>query len=271
MKKLLFFFISVFLTLLTSFSVSAQESRDSSTGSTIDGVISAKCSDLYAISGPAQLKVNTAAEYSLSDINGKTVLPFGSFSLVTATGSESQKVEREKLVHSFSAPGTTKIILSLDKNVHQCDGELETEIQSFRHSIVYLGTEMPELKNASRSTLFREKSILFEPIFVGNNFKLEEQSSVVNSLSNADIMVFHLTDILGVFSDLEKINKIKDTSFSQKQIYIISPYQKTFLSKVLASTFANLGIVENVSLITTDQLNTLLNQWSYEDNHNTTL
>ena len=273
MKKFLIFLFSVFAFSLPIFAeedVPAPPAESTTTGATLP--VLPRCSDIYTIVGPTQLKANTAAEYSMAELaTGKSVLPYGTFSLASEGNEEEvQHVERERFVHSFSRPEIVKMRLTLDQNVHGCQGDVQSEVHVYAEHIVYLGEERPELSDATLSSVFRDKSVLFEPIFTPNNFRLEDQPTVATAITNADIVVFHSPDILGVFSELEKIQKIKDISFAKKKIFIISSYPKTFLSKVLASPVRNLE-AENVSIITPDQLNTLLNQWSYGDNRSATI
>lgn len=246
-----------------------QNSGSISTGQSSQQNFLPACSTKFSITGPREIRANTAQEYWIQSDKTQE-LPFGNFIIEYNNEKIRQSVEREKLSYTFPSAGNAKITLKLDKNVHQCEGEISTEIHIYSEQIVYLGKERAELSDPNLSQIFREKSVLFEPNFVGNNFKIEEQPLIWNSLSNADIIILNTGDSVGLFSDIEKLQRLKEIPFSKKKIYIISSYQKNFLSKVLASSLAHLEI-ENISLISTDQLNTLLNQWSYGNNREVTL
>ena len=66
---------------------------------------------------------------------------------------------------------------------------------------------------------------------------------------------------------------LRCSAFSvSKKIFIISPHSRTLLAKVLAKSIANLGITDNnISLISADQLSTLLGKWAYEDDREVVL
>lgn len=266
--KILFsFFLAIFL----PFSAIAQEESQTteSTGSVVVSGLSPECNKSFVITGNRQIRANSTQEYGIQNDNGQ-VLPFGTFYIDYNGEKTENSVEREKLSYTFSQPGKATISLALDENVHQCKGKLTAEIEIFAEKIVYLGVERAELTDANMAQIFREKSVLFEPIFTGENFKLENQPNILSSLTNADIIVINSRDVITIFNDIEKMQRLRESSFSQKKFFIISDYQKNFLSKVLASPLAHLKI-DNISVISSDQLNTLLNQWSWGNNRSVTL
>lgn len=114
------------------------------------------------------------------------------------------------------------------------------------------------------NSLFREKSVLFETYFTSPTFSLEDSSSVWNALSSADIVVLNPTNIQSFFTEMEKLQRIKEVNFSKKKIFILSVSPRNFLSKVLASSVAKLGI-ENISIISEDQFNSLINKWAFNN------
>ncbi len=229
-----------------------------------------KCSDVISISGPMQVRLGMAYDYSLIDNNG-SVVPFGTFSIIQDDKTEHIETRGTKISYSFANAWIAKIIFSpINSNHYSCIWDIEREIHIFREQIVYIGATRTDVADENVASILREKSVLLEPIFIENSFKIEEHSSIWTSIWNADIVVFSYSDILGLFSDMEKLQRIKENSFAWKKIFIISSYQKGFLSKVLASSVANLGIT-HISLISNDQFSTLLSQWSYADDRNSSL
>lgn len=63
--------------------------------------------------------------------------------------------------------------------------------------------------------------------------------------------------MLGFFSDIVKLQKIKQVNFSKKKIYIISNFSRSFLSKVLASSLSQIGATK-VFLISEDQFYSII-------------
>lgn len=156
------------------------------------------------------------------------------------------------------------------ETTYHCRGSIEKTVHVFREMIVYIGHERPDISDQSLLGIFREKSVLLEPIFVKNSFKIEDQSALWTTLGTADIVVLNYDNLTELFADMESLQRLKVNNFTNTKFFIISPYSRTFLAKVLASSVAKLGIT-NISLISNDQLSTLLGKWSYEDDRDATL
>ena len=228
------------------------------------------CSDKFTLTGSSAVKTNTSQEYSLKNSSG-TVLPYGEFAITSENGniSEIRTVERDKFSYSFPEAGIYKISVKLDATIHQCLGNISHEVHAFREEILYIGMERSDLQDASLNAVFREKSVLFQTHF-SQNIKLDENPTLWTNLGNSDIIIFNTSDILGLFSDMEKLQRLKENNFAQKNVFIISDQSPNFLSKVLASSVAKLGI-ENLYLISEDQFSTLLSHWSYNDERGFTI
>lgn len=267
--KIFLFFITFFLSILT---VWAQEVSPSAAADDVvpsaSGQALPLCRDVYTLSGPRDVKANTAYEYMLSS-GDTTVLPVGTFTLLRDGVVHTQRVDGEKYVHSFSEPGELVMEVELDAQDFHCQGTISETIYVHREHILYVGSEKEWLSDAELLSVFRGKSILFETLFTANNFQLGESSQAWNSLGSADIIIFSPHNILSLFSEMERLQRIKEINFSKKRLYIISDYQRSFLSKVLASSVAKLGM-ENVTLITEDQFSALLNRWGFSDDRNAT-
>lgn len=98
----------------------------------------------------------------------------------------------------------------------------------------------------------------------------EDISAVWPLLERADIVIFGYADVLELFSEMEKIQKVRHIDFSTKRLYIVSAQSRSFLSKVLASPLASLGAT-HISLISEEQFHTLLTRWSLGENRHATL
>lgn len=266
----------IFLFLLTLlFPVLAFSQADDAENQVVESVaavdeVSPKCSAEIAITGPLQVRVGSAYDYSLSDNNG-AVMPFGTFSIIQDDKTEQIEARGGKISYSFSHAGIAKIIFSPNStSPYSCEGDIEREVHVFREQILYIGPLRQDVADEKMASLLREKSVILEPIFVENSLKIADQSAVWNAIGNSDIIVLSTSDVIGIFSDMERLQRLKEHSFAGKKFFIISPQSKSFLSKVLASSVANLGIT-HISLITNDQLSTLLSQWAYADDRDFSL
>lgn len=254
-------FFLFLLSFLLPLSVFAQ------TGTVADAPVFPHCQEKFMISGPTEIKFNTAQEYSLRVKNEHSTaeLPYGKF-ILTQNGNvvEEFSAERERFVYSFPEAGIYELSVILDPAVHQCTGAIVETIQVFSEKIFYLGSDRQDLYDENLRSQFREKSVLLE-VVSANALKNDDALSVWNSLGSADRIIINVSDILRLFSDMEKLQRIKENSFSKTQFFIISSEQRSFLSKVLASSVAKLGI-NSISLINEQDFNSLLHRWSYEDN-----
>ncbi len=70
------------------------------------------------------------------------------------------------------------------------------------------------------------------------------------------------SNVLSLFSDIEKLQRLKAIDFSLKKIYVISASSRSFLSKVLASSVAKIG-AEKIFLISDNDFRALLVKWSF--------
>jgi len=136
--------------------------------------------------------------------------------------------------------------------------------------ILYIGTETKGISDDELNAVFRSKSVLLRNIITDADFHVEQYPNMWTYINSADTIVFGYPDIIGLFADIEKLQRIKEINFSQKKIYIISPYSHAFLSKVLAASLAKVGI-EHVALISDEQFHSLLSRWSFSDDRSYTL
>jgi hypothetical protein len=133
-----------------------------------------------------------------------------------------------------------------------CTGILTKEIQVYGNVIVYAGNDLSGLKTGIEGVL--EKNNVLLKSFTGKlPFSQTENSQEIwDSVGQSDIFVIGSSDILGVFSDIVKLQRIKPVSFEKKRIYVISDFSKPLLSKILASSISQIGATK-VFLISEDQ------------------
>lgn len=152
-------------------------------------------------------------------------------------------------------PGTVQLEANITtKDGGSCIGNITKTITIYRQTLVTIGKIDGDME-ASFSDILEGKGILYE------NYPVLTESAtgrtVWTAIEQSDVLVIRSDDILSVFSDFVKNNKIKPLSFEKKKIYIISNYSRSFLSKVLAASLSQLGATK-VSLITNDQLYVLV-------------
>lgn len=251
--------IALFLPVLASAQTGTLEHR----------TVTPECRDVYAITGPSAIKMNTSHEYSLSTRDGTPSLPFGTFTLTGGQKPVLQSLEREHFVYAFSEEGEFLLTAQLDPQVHQCHGKISQKIDVYGEQITYIGRERPDIFNDNWKKNLAEKGVLLESFVVDTPNRLEEDPRIAASISSADILVINAPDILATVSQIERIQRLKQQTFSKARVFIISPQPRAFLSKVLASSVAKMGI-NKVFLINNDQLSSLLSHWSSEEDRSAT-
>lgn len=278
-------FIYFLIFLFVPFGIFAQENTPTETPDIATGAIEMiqtgvtgnpllpKCSDVIGISGAVQVRLGTTHEYSLVDNNG-SVAPTGFFRIQMDDYIEDVKATNSKLSHTFNiSPGIATITFTpIDSAAYNCVGSITREVHVYREVIMYIGKERTDIGDSTLASVFREKSVLLDAHFVGNSFQIEDQSALWNAIGAADILVINHDNIIELFSEMERLQRIKENIFTNTKIFIISPHSRTLLAKVLAKSIANLGITDNnISLISADQLSTLLGKWAYEDDREVVL
>lgn len=229
----------------------------------------ALCEGVYTLNGPDNIRINTLAEYTLSSTLGLPLPQAGEYVIRSEEGEEI-KTYQDKLIHHFAHPGLYTIELRNIEGGAVCEGVIKKEVSVYRNVIVYIGDDTAGINDAEMASVFRVKSTNFMTIpTTAPDFHMESES-VWNAIAHADTLIFEHADILDLFSALERMQRLREMNFSEKKIYVISSYSRAFLSKVLASSLAKTGI-QDISLISNDQLNTLLRYWSFGDNPDATL
>ncbi len=222
------------------------------------------CSDVYSIGGDDHVKVNMPSEYTLKSTLGLPVPNKVEYMILSASGEVLAKSDQqEKWLHYFVAPGEYTLQAHFSTGGVTCSGGLKKAVTAYNEMILYIGEKTQGLDDDVNS-VFLSKAVFLQNIPTDNDFHIEQYPNAWNYMNSADTIVFGYTDIIGLFSDIEKLQRIKEINFSSKKIYIISGYSHAFLSKVLAGSLAKVGI-EHVSLISEEQFHSLLSRWSFGD------
>ena len=138
-----------------------------------------------------------------------------------------------------------------------CEGLLRKNIRVYQSVLVYVGNDLSGLKTGMGDILEKNNILLKTSSNKTIIPQSEESQEVWNTIEQSDIFIVGSQDILGFFSDIVRLQKIKPVNFTKKKIYIISNFSKSFLSKVLASSLSQIGATK-VFLISEDQLYTIM-------------
>lgn len=126
---------------------------------------------------------------------------------------------------------------------------------------MYIGDDLSLLKTGM-SDILEKNNILLESAIDKSVLPQNEASQATwNSIDQSDIFVIGSKDILGFFSNIIKLQKIKPVNFAKKKIYIISDFSRSFLSKIIASSLSQIGATR-VFLISENQFYSIITQLS---------
>ncbi len=217
------------------------------------------CSTIFLLEWPSEVKVDSTHEYQIVS-TGSGNVDFSSG--VVYTLRRDKKVvetirDREKYLRYFTTPW----IVSLEANIwwsfQGCEWNIEKEIRVYASIFTYIWTERKGVDTGIRD-IFEKNNILYKNYTQKNSLSQAENAiDIWNDIDQSDILVVWGTDVLWFFSDIVKLQKTKELNFSKKQIYIISEYSRSFLSKVIAFPLSQLW-AKKVVLISEDQLYVLL-------------
>lgn len=171
-------FFTFLIALLLPFFVFAQEDNSQNPEQTLTGVTLPTlpaCQDALSFTGPTQIKMNISHDFGLADNNG-SVRPFGTIKIISESRNEEFVLDGNNLNYSFATPGIAEMIFTpRNGTTYSCQGEIKKTIHIFREKIAYIGAERADIADDSLASVFREKSVLLEPIFAGNTFHIEDQ------------------------------------------------------------------------------------------------
>lgn len=229
------------------------------------------CSDIFRLEWPEEIKINSSHEYQLKSIwSGNTDFS-GS---VTYTLRIDKKIvetvkDREKYLRYFTTAWAATIEASASPDGVSCEWNIKKDIRVYNSIFTYIWTERKWI-DVGMSDIFQKNNILYKNYLQKTSLSLEENSTeILSTIDQSDILVVWSNDVLWFFSDLLKLKKTKELNFSKKQIYIVSDYSRSFLSKVIAFPLFQLR-TSKVYLISNDQLYVLMTrasmgtEWEYD-------
>lgn len=126
---------------------------------------------------------------------------------------------------------------------------------------MYIGDDLSLLKTGMADILEKKDILLESSVDKTILSQNDESQAVWNSIDQSDTFVIGSQDILGVFSNIIKFQKIKPVNFTKKKIYIISKFSKPFLSKIIASSLSQIGATR-VFLISENQFYSIVTRLS---------
>ena len=229
------------------------------------------CTDIFRLEWPNEVKVDSTHEYQIVS-SGSGNVDFSSG--VTYTLRRDNKVveviwDREKYLRYFTTPWIVSLEANMRWNAPNCEWNIQKEIQVYASVFTYIWTERTWIDTGIRD-IFEKNNILYKNYTQKNSLSQAENAiNIWNDIDQSDVLVVWSTDILWFFSDIVKLQKTKELNFSKKQIYIISEYSRSFLSKVIAFPLSQLW-ANKVVLISNDQLYVLLTrvatmgEWEYD-------
>jgi hypothetical protein len=242
MIRFLTFFLTFFLFLFPIFA----ESGDSLP------VVPTKCSDLFVINWPDQVKVWSTHEYSLASWSG---LDF-SGTVIYSLRRDKKIVEtindREKYLRYFTTPWEVVLEARIKTTEWICEWLLFRNIRVYQSVVTYIGSQRLGVETGIKD-VFDKNNLLYQSYIDKTNIPTSEESQAIwNSVDQSDVFIIWTSDVLGFFSDIVKLQKTKQVSFAKMKIYIISDFSRSLLSKVLASSLSQIW-AKKVFLISEDQ------------------
>lgn len=251
MPKLL---LPLILLLFPAFAF-AESGTVANTGTVVPS-LPVSCESVYRIVGPSQIKADAVHEYSLATGSGADIS--GSITYTLKRDGKIVETVHSKDVYSraFGTPGELVLEAKASNGV-TCEGSVKKNIRVYRSVLTYVGSELSGLKTGMADILEKNdillKSSTAKSILAGS----EESQELWDSIEQSDTLVVGSQDVLGFFSDMAKLQKIRQVNFSKKKIYVISGFSRSFLSKVLASPLSQIGATK-AFLISEDQFYSLI-------------
>lgn len=251
MKQQLFIFLLLFLSSL-NWVFSAVPEEES-----IEPLLPPICSTVYEIVWPDQVKVGSTHEYQVVPLGTGSMDPESSIIYTLRRDKKVVEVvsDRDKYLRYFTIPGDVTLEAKVNSSL-SCEGIIKKDIRVYKWAIVYIGIERPGIDTET----LENQGILYKNYVVSSNLSQSADASTVwESIEQSDIIVVGSNDILSFFSDIVKFQKTRELNFLKKQIYIVSDYSRSFLSKVIAFPLSQIGATK-VVLISDDQFYGLLSK-----------
>lgn len=220
------------------------------------------CSNYYEIAWENQVKVWSIYEYGISAFSGSENPWNITFRIKRDNKTIDTYVNKERISQSFSMPWEIEIEAIFQNNT-TCIGWINKKIKIYKNVITYLWDDRLGMENGMNDILEKNHALYNSHADILTSW-IKESQETWNDLSQSDIIIIWSHDILWFFSNIVKLQKIKEIDFSKKKIYIISDFSKSFLSKILASSLSQIS-AKKVFLISEDQFFWLMTRISISD------
>ena len=219
------------------------------------------CDTVYAINWPEQVKVGSSHEYSLTTWSGTDFSGSITFVLKRDRKVIETIKDREKYLRYFTTPWEALLEARITITENPCEWIITKKIRVYDSVITYIGSEKIGVETGIKD-IFEKNNILYKSYIDTLNISTSEDSQDIwNNIDQSDIFIIWTSDILGFFSDIVKLQKSKQVSFTKKKIYVISYFSRSLLSKVIASSLSQIWAVK-VFLISEDQFYWLMTRIS---------
>ena len=251
MLRFFFLILSIFFSVIPIFA---------ETG-TILPVVPLSCDTMYAINWPEQVKVGSSHEYYLTTWSGTDFS--GSITFVLKRDKKVIETikDREKYLRYFTTPWEALLEARINITENPCEWIITKKIRVYESVITYIGSEKLGIETGMKD-VFEKNNILYKSYIDTVNISTSVDSQDIwNSIDQSDIFIIWTSDILGFFSEIVKLQKTKQVSFTKKRIYVISDFSRSLLSKVLASSLSQIWAIK-VFLISEDQFYGLMTRIS---------
>lgn len=251
MIRFLFLIIILFPAIASTFA---------ETGNVIP-IVPINCSNIYSINWPEQVKIGSTHEYYLTLWSGSNFSGTVIYTLIRDKKLVETIKDREKYLRYFTTPWEVTLEARIHTNENICEWVIIKKIRVYESMLTYIGSKRLWVETGIKD-IFEKKNILYKSYIDMINISTSEvNQDIWSSIDQSDIFIIWSSDILGFFSDIVKLQKAKQVSFSKKKIYVISDFSRSLLSKVLASSLSQIWATK-VFLISEDQFYGLITRVS---------
>lgn len=184
---------------------------------------------------------------------------------LTRDGKEVEVVtDQEKYLRYFRTPGRVRLDAIVQSGSGRCEPFIASkDIRVYQNAVTYIGDGRISIESGIQDVF--ERNHLLYVSYTGQTTisAMDNKDTVWSIIDQSDVFIVGSSDILGFFSDMVKLQKIKQLPFEKKRVYIISNFSRSFLSKVLASSLSQIGATK-AFLITEDQFYGLITRVSLQ-------
>jgi 7 transmembrane helices usually fused to an inactive transglutaminase len=247
----------IFLFILSIFHSSLYAAA---TGEIIDS-LPTFCTEQFQIAWSEQVQVGSTHEYRVTTGSGLDFSGSIIYTLVRDGSTVEVVSDREKYLRYFTTPGEVNLQVRIEFPEFSCGINISKTIRVYQSSIFFVWQKRKWIEFGMIDVLDKNNIQFLD--YPDNSYisQSEHSQEIWSSIDQSDIFIVANPDLLWFFSDVAKLQKGKSINFTQKQIYIITDFSRSFLSKVLASSLSQIGATR-VYIISEDQLYGLMTRIS---------